>query len=200
MTRFSNLDGFVLVGGRSSRMGRDKALLELNGTTLLTRATMLLAPLTACVSLVGDPAQSGNLGVPCLADRWPGAGPLGGVATALGAARRPWSMVLACDMPYLTGDWLAWLAERANQSSQDVVIPETARGFEPLCAVYRSECAATLTAALGRGVRKITDALASLAMDRVPEKDWKQFSPEGLLFRNLNTWEDYLEARKHFTA
>jgi molybdopterin-guanine dinucleotide biosynthesis protein A len=82
----------------------------------------------------------------------------------------------------------------------DVVIAETERGLEPLCAVYRSACAPNLAAALENGVRKVTDALAQLKQRRITEKDWRDFSTDGYLFGNLNTWQDYLEAQQRLKS
>lgn len=195
-------------------MGRDKALLEIAGKPLLLRTAGLLSPMVASITLVtagdastsaanlGEPSPHARFGFPLIGDRWPGAGPLGGIATSLAAARQPWSIILACDLPYLTGDWLAWLLGRAANSQvdepADIFIPESARGLEPLCAVYRSACAPVLAAALERGVRKVTDAIAKLNLERIAEKDWRRFSPDGKLFHNMNTPWDYQEARSHF--
>jgi molybdopterin-guanine dinucleotide biosynthesis protein A len=196
--RFPQIEGFVLAGGKSSRMGRDKGLLEIAGKPLLTRAAELLEPLAASVTLIGEPQRYSHLGLPALADRWPGEGPLGGIVTALEASRSPWCLILACDMPFLTPEWLTWLCERAvalGNGSADAVVPESARDLEPLCAAYKTECAATLRAALTRGVRKVTDAIAGLKLERIPETQWHKFSPDRSLFRNLNSWEDYVAAR-----
>ncbi len=92
MSLFPNVEAFLLVGGKSSRMGRDKAFLELNGAPLIQRTANLLAPLVAKITLVTSataPADSKNtnrystFGLPTVIDRWPNAGPLGGIATAL---------------------------------------------------------------------------------------------------------------------
>ncbi len=191
MTRFSQLEGFVLVGGQSSRIGRDKALLEIDGKPLLTRATDLLIPLVTSITFVGDPEKYSGFGFRTLPDRWPGAGPLGAIATALAAACEPQAVVIACDLPYLTEDWLVWLFTHAANSPADIVVPETSRGLEPLCAVYRSTCAQVFASALDRGVRKVTDAFTDLSVDYVQENEWRKFSADGNLFRNMNTLEDY---------
>jgi molybdopterin-guanine dinucleotide biosynthesis protein A len=197
-------------------MGRDKALLEISGSTLIERAAALCAPLVGSVTLVGDPLRYARFGLPTLADRWPGAGPLGAIATALAAAHQPWCLVLACDMPNVTAPWLEWLLARATNPASvaialrapfpnavdpdafalDGFIPDTNRGLEPLCAVYRAACAPTLAAALDFGVRKVTDGLARINTEFIGEKVWRNFSPDGDLFHNLNTWEDYLIAKK----
>ena len=100
-----------------------------------------------------------------------------------------------CDMPFLTKEWLTFLlneiAHSEAESPQQIraIIPETTRGLEPLCAIYRSTCAPILTAALEQGVRKVTDAVSALNLKRITENDkWHQFSPDGNLFRKLSEW------------
>jgi molybdenum cofactor guanylyltransferase len=211
MALFPNVEAFLLVGGKSSRMGRDKAVLEINGVPLIQRATNLLAPLVTKITLVtsanpssnsADTNPYSNFGLPLLPDRWPNVGPLGGIVTALAAPQSPWCLILACDMPFLTKEWLTFLLNQISEASAqtDVVVPETTRGLEPLCAIYRSTCAPTLAAALERGERKVIDVLAALNLKRVTENEWRQFSPEGNLFGNLNTWQDYLEAQKRLKS
>jgi molybdopterin-guanine dinucleotide biosynthesis protein A len=224
MPLFPNVEAFILAGGKSSRMGRDKTLLELEGEPLVQRAATLVVPLVSTVTLVTSAAPSSapddtnrhsTFGLPTLTDRWPNAGPLGGIATALAGGQSRWCLILACDMPFLNKEWMAFLlgkigqmenesaaSQNKRESSQqyDVIMPETSRGLEPLCAVYRSICAPIVATALDSGIRKVTDALATLNLKRVSESDWRQFSPDGNLFGNLNTWQDYLEAQKRFKA
>jgi molybdenum cofactor guanylyltransferase len=200
MAKFPQTEAFILTGGQSSRMKRDKALLEISGKTLLERAASLCEPLVSRVSLVGDPQRYSRFGHPALADRWPGAGPLGAIATALGVAKQPLCLVLACDMPFVTSPWLEWLLNRASKSSSDAVVPETIRGLEPLCAIYRASCAPVLAAALDSGVRKVTDGLDRINTELIAENEWRKFSPDGDLFQNLNTWEDFVSAKEKLEA
>ncbi len=211
MPLFSNVEAFLLVGGKSSRMGRDKAFLELNGASLIQRTADLLAPLTAKTTLVISATQPANatntnpystFQLPTLADRWPNAGPLGGIATALSTAQTSWSLILACDMPFLTKEWLTFLLSQISGVSDqiDAIVPETNRGLEPLCAIYGSTCAPTFAAALDRGERKVTDVVSTLNLKRVNENEWRQFSPAGNLFGNLNSWQDYLNAQQRLKS
>src|ERR1700689_300760 len=138
MKRYAEIEAFILAGGQSSRMGRDKAMLEIGGTPLLTRAAQMLKPLAANVMVVGEERRAAEFGLPVLTDYWPGAGPLGAIATALMSASCPWAFVLACDMPFVNADWLAWLFERAISAppdSFDALVPATVNGLEPLCAI-----------------------------------------------------------------
>ncbi len=191
--------GYILAGGMSSRLGRDKALVELGGRPLVMHIHALLSVIVSRVTVVA-PLRYSALRVNAIPDEWPGYGPLGGIVTALRhtGLEMPeceWNLILGCDMPFLTKDWLVYLAERAQRTDADAVLPQTAHGLEPLCAAYRTRCAAALAVALDRGVRKITDGLAALAIEHVDEAAWKKFDSRGMLFKNMNTPEDYEEVR-----
>jgi molybdopterin-guanine dinucleotide biosynthesis protein A len=189
---------FILTGGASTRMGADKALLELEGVPLLLRTANLLAPLVPSVTVVGAPERYARLGLRVVADDAPGLGPLGGIATAVKHTTAPWNLVVACDLPYLTREWLDYLVGRALASTADAVLPQSERGDEPLCAVYHQRCASPIARALVRGVRKVTDGLADCVVEKVLPAEWKPFDSSGCLFKNMNTPEDYAAAREKF--
>jgi molybdenum cofactor guanylyltransferase len=190
-----NVEGFILAGGESSRMGRDKALLELNGEPLIVRAARLLETVVGAPTVVGYREEFRALGLRAIADDAPGAGPLGGIATALHAARASWSLVVACDLPYLTQAWLEFLTGRAVESQADVLMPMNERGAEPLCAMYNKSAEARIREALARGTRKITDALAGARIETIEPREWKAFDSEGILFKNMNSPGDYEESK-----
>jgi len=194
--RWNQVAAFVLAGGASTRMGRDKALLELAGEPMLARAVRLAEPHVASVAIVAPAQRYAGLGLPVLPDRWSGAGPLGGIATALGATTADWNLVLSCDLPYLSSEWLAWLIPRALSSPAHAVMPESRRGPEPLAAIYHRACAEALTAAVKRGVRRVTEGLSEILTERVCAAEWQALDSSGRLFDNMNTPEDYEEARR----
>ena len=181
--------GFVLVGGESSRMGQDKARLPFHGATLVEHVASAVAEAAGSVTLVGAPDRYQSLGFPILPDSRPGAGPLAGIYTALGASTAAWNLIAACDMPVISAPFLQSLLAAAESSGADCLIPSGPSGLpEPLCAVYHARCRAAIEAALDRGVRKVTDGLDGLriAAWSVPESHW---------FRNVNTpeeWATYL--------
>ena len=193
------VSAFILAGGESSRMGCDKALLELDGVPMIVRTARLVesvtGPAAARATIVGEPESYQRLGLRAIRDDWPGAGPLGGIATALRASDRAWSLVVACDLPYLTRGWLEFLIERALGSEADAVLPMNDRGAEPLCAMYRKSAEGAVWLALDRGVRKVTDGLGHLHVEYVEQREWKAFDSEGLLFKNMNSPEDYEQAK-----
>ena len=117
-------------------MGREKALLEVGGEALIQRTARLVESVAGAPTVIGNAGAFLPLGLRAIEDEWPGAGPLGGIATALRASSSPWSLVVACDLPYLTKGWLEFLIERALASDAIAVLPMNIRGAEPLCAMY----------------------------------------------------------------
>lgn len=177
--------GFVLVGGSSSRMGRDKALLPYRRMTLARHVAARVEAAAGSVVLVGPPARYAALGHPVIPDGFPDCGPLAGIQAALAASGADWNLVVACDLPALGADFLADLLEAAASSGASGLLPVSPAGRpEPLCAVYRRDLARPLTLALQRGVRGVSEALAALPVARWPvaEPQW---------FENLNTPEDW---------
>jgi molybdopterin-guanine dinucleotide biosynthesis protein A len=194
MARRDGIAGYILAGGQSSRMGRDKAMLAPGGTPLLMRTATLLAPLAGPPIIVGPPTRYSALGYDVIPDDAPSIGPLGGIATALRHSNQPWNLIVGCDLPFLTSLWLDYLIGRAVESNADAVIPQSDAGAEPLCAMYRKTCVTTLLAAIAQGTRKVTDAFAGLKIDAVTPREWKPFDESGHLFKNMNTPEDFEEA------
>ncbi len=197
--------GYVLAGGGSTRFGRDKALVEIGGRTMLLRMHELLGRVAGKVTVIATLEKYASLGLKCVADRWPGEGPLGGILTALEDAgardeKSEWSLIVSCDMPFLTQDWLRFLANRAAKSNAQVVFPHSASGPEPLCACWQTGAAAKLRSGFERGVRKVTEGIALLRSEVLDEQDWKRFDSAGRLFWNMNTAADYEEARRILEA
>lgn len=186
---------FILAGGESSRMGRDKGLLELGGVPIVVRSARLVESVGAVPVVVGSPETYHELGLRAIRDDWPGAGPLGAIATALRASESPWNLILACDLPYLTRNWLTFLIERTRRSKADAILPVGRGGVEPLCAMYGKNCEPAIWLALDRGVRKVTDSLAHLLVDYIEPREWKIFDSDGFLFKNMNTVAEYEEAK-----
>jgi molybdenum cofactor guanylyltransferase len=189
-----------MAGGASSRFGSDKALAELGGKPMLLRMAELVEKVTGSVAVVAPQGRYANFGIPVVADRWPGAGPLGGIATALlhaaeTSAECVWTLILGCDLPFLSEEWLVYLTQQAKSSGAQAVVPASPEGLEPLCACYRADAGPALRAMLDRGVRKITAALENLATEALDESRWKRFDSSGRLFRNMNTAADYEQIR-----
>lgn len=195
MNPIDQLAGFVLTGGESSRMGRDKALLELGGEPLVVRTARVVERAAGNATVVGRPETFQSLHLDAIRDDWPGAGPLGGIATALRATEAPWNLIVACDLPYLTKAWLDFLIKSALGSQADALVPMNERGAEPLCAMYHKRAESAVWLALDRGTRKVTDCLAGVHVEFIEPAAWKSYDSNGFLLKNMNSPEDYEEAR-----
>jgi len=175
--------GFVLVGGRSSRMGRDKALLPLDGSTLVERVASRVLVAAGNVTLIGSPDRYGGLGYPVVADHVEECGPLGGVFTALTVTRADWNLIVACDMPGLTVEFCTSLIA-ARTADADCVVPRTATGLDPLCALYHRRCRVAADAAIRRNLFKMQTFVSNLRTIAWPVSD-----PSPL--QNVNTPEEW---------
>ena len=200
-TTSKNVVGYVLAGGGSTRFGRDKALVEVGGKPMLERMIELLRGVTKQVKIVAVPGKYVAFGAEVIEDRWPGEGPLGGIITGLedsatNAERHEWNLIVSCDMPFLTSDWLRFLSERAAKSNAQVLLAHSASGPEPLCACWQTGAAAKLRSGFEHGVRKVTEGISLLHAEVLDEADWKRFDSAGRLFWNMNTAADYEEARR----
>ena len=205
--------GFVQAGGGSTRFGTDKALVKLDGKSMLERTGELLASVCLDVNIVAPSGKYRDAPWPVLADGWPGEGPLGGILTALNylnettPTNESWArkhgpcsfaLILSCDLPFLTEEFLSFLKDRALSSEAQVVVPESPSGLEPLCACWCSDSAATIQAGFDAGGRKISEAMKRLRMEVLDEAVWKRFDSDGRLFWNMNTPTDYQEAQRIF--
>jgi molybdopterin-guanine dinucleotide biosynthesis protein A len=187
--------GAVMAGGRSSRLGRDKALLTINGETLLVRAVRTLHSVTAEQIVVGPPDRATQAGgVRAVPDEYPGSGPLGGIYSALRAASHEYLLVVACDMPFLNPALLAHLLTLAP--AHDVVLPRLQGRGEQLHAVYRRTCLDPIRRQIERGDYKIDRFFAEVDVRDVDEDELRRYDPDLHSLRNVNTADDWAEAQR----
>ena len=187
--RVEPIAAFILAGGKSTRMGQDKAFLELEGETLLARAITLAASAASEIRLVGDPQKLLPFGR-VVEDVFPDRGPLGGIHAALTNSTADLNLVLAVDLPFVEPRFLAYLLSVASQSGAIVSVPRASGGWQPLCAVYRREFGPVAERALRKRKNKI-DALFSQVETRViSEEELERMGFSTEMFRNLNTAED----------
>lgn len=181
----------VLAGGRSERMGQDKALLRANGRTLLETVVNTLRPLVREIVIVADRADKYALpDCRTIGDLYPNTGPLGGILTGLNALGAGHHLAVACDMPALQPAVLRLLLDSAGPE-WDVVVPEVEGRMEPLCAVYSDTAIPALQAYLENGGRALHRALqAEVRTLRIPEEALRHVDPSLLTFTNLNTPDD----------
>lgn len=174
-----NRAGFVLAGGRSTRMGRDKALLPWGGRTLLEHIAGQVVQAAGSVTVIGPPERYQHLGLPTLPDLHPGCGPLAGVETALASTEAEWNLIVACDLPFLDAAFFHRLFQLARKPA---VVPVSPRGPEPLCAVYHCSCHLAAAEAITANGLKMQDFIAKIGAHLE--------TIEGNFESNLNTPED----------
>jgi len=190
-----NLTGFVLAGGKSTRMGRDKAALSLHGRTLLETALIAAKAVAGEVFILGPAGLYSSYG-PTLADIFPGCGPLGGIHAALSSSRTQFNLVIAVDTPFLSPELLEYIAERALASGAMVTAPEIDSYPQPLCAVYSRSFLPVAEQALREGNYKITPLFPREATLLISEAELAGFAFTAEMFENLNTPQDLERARR----
>ena len=186
----------ILAGGRATRLGgADKAALLIGGTRIIDRQIVELAAVADDVSIIAnDPARYAGLQIPVQPDAIPGAGALGGIYTALARARHERVLIVACDLPFVSRALLARLVEDADEGV-DAVVPRSARGPEPLCALYTRRCMAAIEARIARGALAVAELAADVRVREIGTEALAAYDPLGRLFVNVNTPHDYARAR-----
>jgi molybdenum cofactor guanylyltransferase len=187
--------GFVLAGGKSTRMGSDKALLDFGGHTLLDRALAVLRAVCPKVGVVGESEGSSSY-VATVQDIYAGCGPLGGIHAALRSSSAELNLLLAVDMPFVPKGLLAFLLDTAAACDAAVTVPRTRRGFQPLCAVYRREFAGPAEAALRAGNFKVDAVFQTVRVRVIEEMELGEAGFSDTVFTNLNTPEDVRLAKE----
>jgi len=192
-TPSADITAFVLAGGKSTRMGKDKAFVVLDGRTLLDRMLELARSVAAEVRIVGDRAKFAAF-APVVEDIFPGCGPLGGIHAALRSSQTDLNLILAVDVPFVSAAFLEFLIARSRDSRATVTVVRTRDGFQPLCAIYWRAFADSAEKALREGHFKI-DALFEQTQTEVIEEEKLVATGFSLhIFRNLNTPEDVTAA------
>ena len=186
----------ILAGGRARRLGgRSKALLSIGDRRIIDHQIAVLRTVADELAIVAtDTDRYSALGVPVWADLIPDSGPLGGIYTALVNATSSHTLVVACDMPFVTASFLKYLV-RVGQDV-DVAIPRTTDGHQPLCACYAGTCASVIRHHIESGTLKVTDLLSEVSVHEIGQAELEPFDPDERLFFNVNTPDDYARCLK----
>jgi molybdopterin-guanine dinucleotide biosynthesis protein A len=186
--------GFVVAGGRSERMGQDKALLPWPDGTLLDHALRRLRAVCREVRILSGPqSRYADRGVSVLTDALPDAGPLAGIHAGLLSLTDPLGLFLGVDVPLVPPALLTALLAAADGS--DAVVPLVAGHPEPLCAVYRRTCVDAVGRVLEAGERKMTSFWPDVRVRTLAEPELAPFGDPIEMFRNVNTPDDYRRVR-----
>lgn len=202
MDQRAAISAAVLAGGESRRMGSDKALLKIAGRPLLARTIDLLHRVSDDVLVIGRRAGYESFGAAVIADRFPSAGPLGGIATALSAATHEYVLVVACDMPLLSEPLLIAMAEEPR--GYDVLVPaviagtdrEAAWQWQPLHAIYNRGCLSVVEHHLRSGDRRADAFYGDVRVRQLDEAWVSQYDPTLASFTNANEPEELENVRR----
>lgn len=200
------IEAFILVGGRSSRLGVDKAFVELGGKTLMRRAVGVVReafPESRITIVAGSSTQFAiqavTAGVAFIFDLHEDRGPLGGLHAALAHTRSEWILVLACDYPFVSPEFLRLLGQYVSPEFGSVV-PEQADGrLQPLCAIYNVETARPVVEeiiARPRVSPPMHEVVERLDARIVRFDEYAHLGGADELFCNINTADDVERARE----
>ncbi len=193
--RFPGRSAAILAGGKSSRMGTNKALLDVGGSSMLRRTVALVHPLVDDLFIVADdPGPYENLGLPVVPDIHPGHGAIGGIHAALLRAAHPLVLCAACDMPHI-GLRLLELLLSAARPDDDALVPRVGGRLEPLLAVYGRGARQGFEKAILAGQLRVVDALDGLRVRFIDEAELRAADPGLRSFFNVNTPGELAAAR-----
>lgn len=197
----AGLTAAILAGGKSARMGTDKAFVKLAGRPLIRHVLDRLALVDAIretLVITNRPDDYAHLGLPCIPDRVPGKGTLGGIYTALDAGQHAHVLVVACDMPLISPPLLAYMAElcAAAEPPYDVVVPRVAGYPQGVHAIYSARCKTEIHAALAADRLKVIGFYDRVRVRYLDEAEYAPFDPHGRSFFNVNTPDDLDAARQ----
>ncbi|MFD2200174.1 molybdenum cofactor guanylyltransferase [Shivajiella indica] len=188
MTDKNNITGVILAGGKNSRMGSDKGLLQVGGKSIMERQIEVLQSLVKEIIIIHNGNNYGHLGVKIFKDIIPDSGPMGGIYTALMVSQTSKIFILSCDMPFISSELVKMIFNEADNC--DIAIPRHGKKLEPLCAVYDKSCLVTFKELLDQKALKMMDALDFFKVNEITV-------PQEILatqpFANINTPEDYLK-------
>lgn len=189
------ITGVILAGGKSDRMGKNKALMLLDGRRLIDLVIAVLREVFADLLIVTNrPELYADLQLPIVGDVYPDKGALGGIYSAIYHAPTPYCFVVACDMPFLNTAVIRYLTSQIVNN--DVVMPDIHGEMEPLHAIYSKTCLQPILRCLEANRLKIISFLPDVRVCTVVASDIQRFDPNLLGFQNLNTPEEFQAAER----
>ena len=184
----------ILAGGRARRFGGEtKGILRVGGVRIIDRQVAVLRDIADPVFVVApDPDPFADLGLEVTPDLIPGCGALGGIYTAIVRSPRDRTVIVACDMPFLSAALLRYMVARQDG---DLVIPRSRRGYEPLCAVYASACAEPIRRRIESGQLQASQPPEGVKVVEIGPEIIERYDPDDLMFVNVNTPHDHARAQ-----
>ena len=184
------MTGIILAGGKNSRMGTNKAFLKIDGIRLIDNILAVYKKIFSEIIIVtNDPLSYTEFSDSIVVtDIYKEKGALGGIYTGLFYATHDYSFVAACDMPFLSEDFIIYLTGQIGK--HDIIVPELSEGFQPLHAIYSRNCLSHIKKLLIADKLKITGFYKEVRLLSIPEEKIKSFNKDGRLFLNFNTQKD----------
>ena len=179
----NNISAIVLAGGKSSRMGSDKGLVEFSGMKMIEHVLQKVKSVTDEIIIISNNPEYKNFGFPVFEDICKDSGPLGGIHAGLSYSKAEWNLVVGCDMPFITPEFISFLI--SNISPADAVIPAHDNHREPLCGLYHKSSLLKIESLLLKQVLKMQDVLKFLETKFI-EVPAEKFDAE-LIFKNINS-------------
>lgn len=188
------MNGIVLAGGLSTRMGHDKAALPWGDSDLLNTVLERLSPVCKRLIVVSNLEREIALpGVQVVADYYKLCGPLGGMQAGLAASDADYNFIAACDMPYLNTAAVAYIRQAAE--GYDAAVPYIDGHYNPLHGVYRQTCLPYIDHLLAEQNYRILNFYSQIKMRHITVEELRQFDPDLMTLSNANTPDDYQELK-----
>ena len=184
------MTGIILAGGKNSRMGTNKAFLQINGVRLIDNILGIFQEIFNEIIIVTNKplAYIEFSTASIVTDVYKGKGPLGGIYTGLFYSKNNYAFVSSCDMPYLNKDFILSMTEQTGK--HDVIVPTCAEGFQPLHAIYSRNCLPAIKRLLITNKLKVTGFYNEMHLLKIPREKIQPFNPDDRLFLNINTPDD----------
>jgi molybdenum cofactor guanylyltransferase len=198
MSEFSVI---ISAGGKSSRIGTDKALVKVGGKTILERIIERTKDLGQAETLLisNDVEKYRQFGLTTYADVFPDKGSLGGIYTGIHYASSPYSLIIACDMPFLSVPLLNYMISLIDEK-YELIVPRVTGHPEPLHALYHKTCLEPINKRIEANQLKVMDFYEGLKIRYLDEDEYLEFNPNGTAFMNVNSPEDLAEANRLATV
>jgi molybdopterin-guanine dinucleotide biosynthesis protein A len=194
-----SITGVILAGGKSNRMGQNKALMSLGGKRLVDRVVEVMRSVFDDLLMVTNtPGVYADLDLPMVRDVWPEKGSLGGVYSAIYHVATPYCLVVACDMPFLQTAVLRYLITQIND--HDVVVPDVLGELQTLHAIYSKACLQPIEHRLEMNRLRIIGFFPDVRVRTVTASELEPYDPALLAFQNLNTPEEFQAAEQRLRA
>ncbi len=189
--RNSHITGVVLAGGKSARMGLDKASLVIDGRQMIMYVVDALREAFSDILVVAKDANDFRVpGVKTIGDCIEGNGPLVGIYSALSLCKTPYCFVIACDMPCADSNLIKWMAAACD--GYDIFVPRLGSYLEPLFALYSRNCMAPIKDSLAKGDYRVRSIFSQANVGYADESDIRAIDPELRSFVNINTKDDLM--------